>query len=139
MRAVIDSCVGAASVLNEPNTAKAKALIEGYRQGIHELIAPDTFVAEVAHVLTKAERNKVIKAGEADTLFAEVLSVPPHLVGYLSLVPRAFEISIQAKIPFYDCVFVALAEKEKIDLITADQKLINTLQLKYVRHVSTLP
>ena len=31
----------------------------------------------------------------------------------------------------YDCLYVALAEREQCDLVTADQRLINNLQSKF--------
>jgi len=41
VRAVVDSNVGIKCVLPEPDSAKAVALLAGYAQQIHELIAPD--------------------------------------------------------------------------------------------------
>ena len=37
---------------------------------------------------------------------------------------RAFEIASNARIGVYDCLYVALAEREKAPLITADQRLL---------------
>jgi predicted nucleic acid-binding protein len=59
----------------------------------------------------------------------------------LSLMIRAIEISSQARIGVYDCVYLALAESEKCDFVTADDKLVNNVQKQFpfVRHLSTLP
>lgn len=46
MRYVLDTSVAIPWVLNEPTSAKANQLRAEYRRGIHELIAPDTFVVE---------------------------------------------------------------------------------------------
>jgi predicted nucleic acid-binding protein len=52
----------------------------------------------------------------------------PILHTYLLLLPRAYEISSQTRQGVYDCLYVALAERERCELLTADQKLLNTLQ-----------
>ena len=46
----------------------------------------------------------------------------PDLSPYLPLLPRAYEISSQARIGVYDCLYVALAEREGCALITSDRR-----------------
>ncbi len=50
MKYVLDASVAVKWVLPEPDTVNA--LRDAYRNGIHELIAPDIFPVEVAHALT---------------------------------------------------------------------------------------
>jgi predicted nucleic acid-binding protein len=50
----------------------------------------------------------------------------PHLYPFLAFLPRAMEIASQARIGVDDCLYVALAERERCDLVTADQRLVNT-------------
>lgn len=44
---------------------------------------------------------------------------------------RALSIATRARIGVYDCVYVALAEQEGCDLITADARLLNSLRPTY--------
>jgi len=44
---------------------------------------------------------------------------------------RALRIASQAGIGVYDCLYVALAEREGCELVTADVRLINSLQPSY--------
>jgi hypothetical protein len=44
---------------------------------------------------------------------------------------RSVEISSQTRAGFYDCLYVALAEQENCQLVTADDKLINALQARF--------
>ena len=54
-------------------------------------------------------------------LLAEVLSTPPQLVpSFPDLITRAFALASQAQIGVYDCLYVALAEREGCDFITAE-------------------
>jgi predicted nucleic acid-binding protein len=57
MKYVLDSCIALKWVLPERDSGKAIQLRNEYRRGIHELLAPDVFVAEIAHSLTRAERR----------------------------------------------------------------------------------
>ncbi len=45
------------------------------------------------------------------------------------------------RIGVYDCLYVALSEQEKCQLVTADDKLVNVLQQTFsqIIHLSALP
>jgi len=60
---------------------------------------------------------------------------------FLPLLPRAYEISSQFRVGVYDCLYVALAEREKCELATADDKLVRNLQgpFPFIKHLSTFP
>jgi predicted nucleic acid-binding protein len=131
MKYVLDASVGAYWVLRNPLQAKALELRAEYQQNIHELIAPTHFQGEIASALTKAERQKLIPVGDARRLIADVLSTPPILHPLDPLFYRAVDISSQTRAGFYDCLYVALAEQEKCELVTADDKLINALQGRF--------
>jgi predicted nucleic acid-binding protein len=139
MRYVLDTSVALQWVLNEPSSPKARQLRDDFRKNVHEPIAPDTFVVEAAHALTKAERQKVIQVGDAEVLLADILSTPPQLFPFLPLVARAVEISSKMRVGVYDCLFVALAEREGLDLITVDMKLVSNLKGFPIVELSQLP
>ena len=128
MKYVLDASVAACWVLRNPLQAKALKLRADYQQNIHELIAPSHFPGEIASALTKAERQKLIPVGDAHLLIQDILNTPPVFYPIDSLFYRAVEISSQTRSAFYDCLYVALAEQEKCELVTADDKLINALQ-----------
>jgi predicted nucleic acid-binding protein len=52
-----------------------------------------------------------------------------------ALVTRAVEISLESKLSVYDSVYVAVAEREKADLFTLDEKQ----RLKAKKYVNTRP
>jgi predicted nucleic acid-binding protein len=45
----------------------------------------------------------------------------------ISLFPRAFDIASQTRATVYDALYVALAEREGCELVTADEKLVKLL------------
>jgi predicted nucleic acid-binding protein len=141
MRYVLDSNVSLKWVLIEVDSDKARRLRGEFQQGIHDLLAPDVFPVEVAHGLAKAERRGVIPQGDADRLLANILSTPPQFHPYLPLLKRALDIASQARIGVYDCLYVALAEREGCELLTADDRLVRTLQpsFPFIKSLSALP
>jgi predicted nucleic acid-binding protein len=131
MRNVLDPSVALKWVLAETDSAKALLLRSEFQAGTRELIAPDVFAAEVANALTRAERKKIIQPPNGKLHLADILSTTPILVPYPPLLARAFDISSQLLHPFYDCLYVALAEREKCEFVTADDKLVKKLQPQF--------
>lgn len=141
MRYVLDASVGLCWVVSRPLSPKALRLRDDYRKSIHERIAPAHFSGETASALTKAERQRVIPVGDARRLIADVLSTRPILYPLDPLFYRAVDISSQTRAGFYDCLYVALAEQEHCELVTADDKLINALQgqFPFILSLASLP
>ncbi len=139
MRYVLDSNISLKWVLTEADSDKARLLRTEFQNGIHELIAPDVFPVEVAHGLAKAERRGVIPQNDADRLLTNVLSSPPRFHPYLPMLKRALDIASPARIGVYDCLYVALAEREGCELLTADDRLVRTLQatFAFIRSLAT--
>ncbi len=141
MRYVLDSNVAIKWVLPEADTPKAVQFRNQVRQGIHEILAPDIYPVEVAHALTKAERRGILRPPLGTRRLRSVFRYPPTLHSYLPLLPRAFEISSTARHGVYDCLYVALAEREGCELLTADTRLINNLQANFpfITSLASLP
>jgi predicted nucleic acid-binding protein len=141
MKAVLDSCVALKWVLAEADSPKALDLRSKFEQQFHELLSPDIFLAECAHALLRAERKGTIKKGEAALLLSDILTTPPDLYGYISLMARAVDIGSDFSCGFYDCLYVALAEMENCNLITTDLRMIANLQptFPFIIPLSSLP
>ncbi|SRR5579883_192630 len=141
MKYVLDSNIALKWVLAEVDSDTARRLRAEFHNPIHELIAPDVFPVEVAHGLAKAERRGVIPQGDADRLLTNVLSTPPHVYPYLRLLKRALDIASPARIGVYDCLYVALAEREGCELVTADDRLVRTLHptFPFITSLAALP
>ena len=127
MKYVLDASVAICWVIPRPLTPKAVRLRDEYLRQIHELLAPAVFIDEVAGALTKAERQKDIAVGQAAPLYAKVMNSPPILIPHAALIARAIDISSRTRSGYYDCLYVALAEREGCPLITANQRSVNNL------------
>jgi predicted nucleic acid-binding protein len=141
MRYVLDSCVAIKWALPEPETPRAVRLMNDYRQGLHELLSPDILPVEVAHAIARAERRGVIPPSLGSRRLRNVLRYAPALHPYLPLLPKAFAIASAARIGVYDCLYVALAEREGCELLTTDDRLIRSLQptFPFITSPASLP
>ena len=70
----------------------------------------------------------------------DILSDLPQIHPYEPLLRRATAISSQTRAGLYDCLYVALAEREGCELVTADERLLNSLgqQFPFVIPLSSL-
>lgn len=95
----------------------------------------------MAHALARSERRGIITLAQGPIFLADILSSQPQLHPYVPLLWRAFAISSQARIGVYDCLYVALAEREGCELLTADERLVSALQptFPFVTSLATLP
>jgi predicted nucleic acid-binding protein len=139
MKYVLDSCVAIKWVLPEKDTPKAVRIRNEFRQGLHELLTPDIYPVEVAHALAKAERRGVIQPPLGSRRLRNVFQHPPDLHPYLPLLPRAFALASAARIGVYDCLYVALAEREGCELLTSDERLVRSLPGHPIVLLASLP
>ena len=128
MHLIIDASVALKIGLPEPDSALAVQLRDDFHSGFHELLAPDVFPIEIGHALTRAERQKRIAPPAGWVIWQKIVADCPILFPSYPLMPRAFEISSTMRIGVYDCLYVALAEREQCNMVTADIKLLNALK-----------
>ena len=141
MKYVIDTSVSIKTVIAEPDSAKAIRLRDDYNNAVHDLLAPDLYPTEICNVLMMAERTGKIGQGEAALFLGDFLQDLPQLHNAIPLLPRALEIAQQFRQSVYDCLYVALAEREGCELVTADDRLIKAVQptMPFVISLASLP
>ncbi len=64
-------------------------------------------------------------------LWLDLMMASPRVLAGPPLRLRALSIATRARIGVYDGLYVALAEREGCELVTADPRLLNTLQPTY--------
>jgi predicted nucleic acid-binding protein len=69
------------------------------------------------------------------------MTSPPTLLPVISLTPRAIDISSTMRIGVYDCLYIALAQREGCNFLTADDKLVRNLhaQFPFIVALASLP
>jgi predicted nucleic acid-binding protein len=132
MKYVIDCSVAFKWFVSESDTDKALRLRNDFQSAVLELLAPDLFPIEIANALLVAERRGRLASGQGAQFLTDVLPLLPLLQPALpDLLPRAYAIAEQTRNSVYDCLYVSLAEHEGCEMVTADDRLIRSLQSQF--------
>ncbi len=87
------------------------------------LLAPDLLRVELANVLWKAAGQGRLDPEQAVRILDGMDDQPLDVRAAGPLLPRALRLAIQLRHPVYDCVYIALAEREDCKVVTADRRL----------------
>jgi predicted nucleic acid-binding protein len=117
---VIDANVGLKWFIEEPRSTAARKILE---KG-NAFIVPDIFIPEICNVVWKKVKNQEITGEQGQAIVTNVPTVLDHIVPSSEVAKRAFDLAVQFNHPVYDCLYLALAERESITLITDDAKLV---------------
>lgn len=132
---VVDASVAVKWFIQEANTTGAVALLD-----TEAMVAPEFIVAEILNAAwrnarlgrIRKEEMKAIAAAPPQRYFAQLYPLSPLVIG-------AAEIALSLDHPIYDCFYVALAERERCALITADDRLYRkTRRTRFSRTVQKL-
>jgi predicted nucleic acid-binding protein len=116
---VIDASVAAKWVLEEAGFERANAL-----RAQRGLIAPSLIAAEIGSAIWKIVRRGFVSRADALVAIDAALLPFDTLVANEELHVRALELAIDLNHPIYDCFYLALAERERAPMISADGKLL---------------
>ena len=119
---IADASVALRWFLNEPGADDAGAV---FQQGAP--MAPAFVLTEIANGLWGAVRRKRLGADAARTY----VQAAPQLFGSLEatagLYAAAYDLAVALDHPIYDCMYLALADRERTPLLTTDMRLQNKL------------
>jgi predicted nucleic acid-binding protein len=117
---VVDASVAAKWVLPEPGSADAVAL----RTQDPDLIAPSLVAAEIGNAIWKSVRRGDTGSADAPNALRAAVGHYTRLIADESVAAKAMELALELNHPIYDCFYLALAERERAPLVSADKRLI---------------
>lgn len=117
--AVVDASVVLKLLVDQPMTAEARQVVKS-----HELSAPALLLAEAANALLKYVRAGAATPDIADRSLKQIegRAIDLHAIDR-ALTREAFEIGLALSHSVYDCYYLALSQRRKAPLVTADMKL----------------
>jgi predicted nucleic acid-binding protein len=126
---VLDASVAAKWFLRvgEPLAAEALQLLKSYKTGETDFLVPDLFFAEFANILWKAQLRGRCDAPLVDSAVREMISMALPAFSSFSLIEAAIQIARAYQRTVYDCIYVALAVETRSEMVTADERLANSL------------
>lgn len=134
MSLIVDASVAVKWFAEEEDSGRARAL---YADG-ETLIAPDLLLAEVSNVMCKKLRRGLLLPNQVMTAARQLPRYFERLVPIGELAGRAAELTVTLDHPAYDCFYLALAERERLPLVSADSRLIALLDRHKLVEVRSL-
>jgi len=136
---VLDASVVIKWFVPEIHSDRAKRLLETANQ----YVAPDLLFAEVGNTIWKKVRRGELKAEDARRLAEEIPGIALETIPTRGLLADAEALAIATGLTVYDALYVTLAIRMDISLITADERLGRALVgypdvAAHVRSVQTL-
>lgn len=116
---VVDTSVATKWFALEEDSPKAKRILELILQGELQLILPDTLLLELVNALYFA---KDFSSGDCLKALRLAASITTRFVTTQTLLAAAVKLMYQHKLASYDAVFVALADKLRLSIVTADYR-----------------
>jgi predicted nucleic acid-binding protein len=137
---VVDASIGMKWFVQEVHSAEARA----WRSGPDSLHAPAFFFdLEIANILWKKVRRAEISRADADLILGQLPALPITRYPEAPLLVPAFDLADRTGRTVYDCLYLALAVQLGGRMLTADQRLYNSLAAtpwaSYLRWVTDLP
>ncbi len=132
MKLVIDASVLVKWFVDEPGADRAAAL-----RG-EDLAAPDLILVEVGNVLWKHQRRGVLAGADYVDAVEALQAAPIALTPIADLLRAAARIAAELDHPLYDCLYLALAMREGLPLVTDDQRLLKVAAPRFGNFVRAL-
>ena len=119
---MVDASVAVKWLVVEEDSADARRLLDD-----EELHAPRLLVSEVANAVWRKVRLDQVDRGAADQLLATMSDMPVRWHADETICADAIRLAIAHDRPVYDLMYLALAQRLGIRVVTADQRLVNAL------------
>ena len=119
----------------------AAALFGDWEHLVVGVLVPSHFPSEVISAFLRASRRGRLTTDEAREAIRDLLALPFIICDVTAIADRAFTLAHQHQQRAYDCLYVALAERDGIELWTGDERLYNALhtQHPFVRWIADYP
>jgi predicted nucleic acid-binding protein len=88
-----------------------------------DLQAPDLFPIECANILWKKVRIRELTRRNARDCLELLRQAPVKIVPTHELIAEVLDLAVDLEHPVYDCVYLTLALREGVPLVTADRRL----------------
>lgn len=124
MTLVVDASVATKWVLPEDGSDRAAAL----RRPGETFLAPGLIAAEIGNAVWKRVMWQDFPIASGLEALDTALAHFAQLTATEELAARATEFAVDLKHPIYDCFYLALAERERCPLVTADERLLKAVK-----------
>lgn len=89
------------------------------------MLAPDLILVECANVAWRRVVSRTVPLAQAEALLATLPRWFDTLAPSAELYEGAFRIACALRHPVYDCLYLMLAEREEMPLVSADEAFVS--------------
>ncbi|MBA3896004.1 MAG: type II toxin-antitoxin system VapC family toxin [Sphingomonadaceae bacterium] len=117
---VVDASVAIKFVVAEPGSEEALAYVTSQEL----LVAPDWMLVEAANALFNKVETDALTRVQARANFDALPDFFGHLYPTMDLLDEATRLSFDLRHAVYDCLYLALAMRERTAVVTADREFV---------------
>lgn len=125
MRYVVDCSVAIRWFVAQSAWQRAVLALNRFSHGDIDLLAPDVIIPEFGHVMRKLVVGQKLNTETGRNSLDRFLALPVVMAPARDLARPALELAFKHSGTFYDALYVALAEREDIKVLTADDRMTN--------------
>ncbi len=122
---VLDCSVAVKWFVPEDLSDLALAVLSRFDAGELTFRAPESILAEFGHALRKAVTRGLISAERSHAIVEYFVELPIETVPMRPLAHAAMQLTTRHMSTFYDALYIALAERDNLLVLTADRPLTN--------------
>jgi predicted nucleic acid-binding protein len=123
VRYVVDCSVAVRWFVAQSGWQVAALVLERFGRGDIGLLAPDVIVPEFGHVMRKLVVGRKLGPEKGRASLDRFLALPIVMTPARALARPALDLAFEHSGTFYDALYVALAEREDVKILTADERM----------------
>jgi predicted nucleic acid-binding protein len=123
LRYVLDCSVVVRWFVPQIHFERAVEIFGAFQARAVDLVAPEVIIAEFGHVLRKLVVGASLDPEQAPADLDTFLTLPIAMVADRELAAEALRLALRYSATFYDSLYVALAIREDLKVITADKAM----------------
>jgi len=128
---VVDSSVAVKWFIPQPNSTKAREILDAYRNGELIILAPDLIYAEVGNIIWKLHRFQGVSQVDAEAILTVFQSIEFVITPSFILLADAYRLAVAHQRTVYDSLYLALSLRRQRQFVTADEKLVNSVSSSF--------
>ena len=128
---VVDSSVAVKWFVVEPHSDDARKVLDGYKTGDLNLLAPDLINSEIGNLVWKKHRLQGLSASDAQEIIDTFRTIGFRFMPTAVLLDEAYRLAVEHQRTVYDMMYVALSIREQCRFVTADDRLVNAISPTY--------
>lgn len=124
---VVDASVVIKWFVPEPLSPEARRILDDYRAGTLDLVAPDLLNAEVGNIVWKKQTYQGLGSDDAMAVIGGLRNLVIAFTPTADLLADAYNLAITHQRTVYDSLYLALSIREACQFVTADERLANAV------------